>query len=140
MMSAVAGQVLTGPPGGAVERYQGNCIGGTTWVENQHDNAFVQHRSGMIYSHDKDVEDPFTNVVIYHKGNFLFRVPSTSFTHNPSDLIPVGWFRQGGTSTNYTVSITNNGTVDAEGNMGWKLCNWTGCYGGVRLQGEWDWW
>ena len=48
-------------------------------MENQYDNAFTMHRSDMIYSNDKDVEDPFTNVEIYHNGNFLFRVPSTSF-------------------------------------------------------------
>ena len=71
-------------------------------MENQYDNAFTVHRSDMIYSNDKDVEDPFTNVEIYHNGNFLFRVPSPSFRPDPA-FIPGGWHRQGGVSHNYTV-------------------------------------
>ena len=97
------------------------------------------HRSDMIYSNNKDVRDPFTNTVIYHNGDFLFRVPAPSFIPDPA-FIPADWFRKGGVSTDYTVSISNSGTVDGEGNMGWRLCNWTGCYGGVWLQGDWDLW
>ena len=131
--------VFAGPPGSPAQVYNGHYWGGTNWVENQYDNAFTSHQSEMIYDNGKDVEDPFTNVEIYHNGDFQFRVPATSFSPDPA-FIPSGWHRQGGISHDYTVSITRNGTVDAKGNMGWRLCDRTGCYGGVWLQGEWDLW
>lgn len=128
-----------GLPGAGLQRYQGHYMGGTRWVENQYDNAFTMHRSDMIYSNNQWVEGPFTNVEIYRNGNFLFRVPSWSFDPDP-EFIPPGWYRQGGISHNYTVSISNTGTVKARGNMGFHLCDASGCAGGLWLYGEWYLW
>ena len=128
-----------GLPGAAAQRYQGSYLGGTGWVENQYNNAFTLHRSDMIYSNSANVTLPFTNVEIFHNDSFLFRVPSTSFSPDPA-FTPAGWHRQGGVSTNYTVSITNNGTVKAIGHLGFILCDGQGCAGGLHLTGDWDLW